>query len=268
MPPSALWTDLNALARSRKLLALMTRREIAARHAGSALGAIWLYAQPILSIAAYYLVFDVVFKMKLGEGAPARGVGTYMIVGMLPWIAFVDAVNRGMVSLLDAGALLQKNPLPPALFPARAVLAAAAIHLPLMLLLALAYAPLHHFAPALVLLPVLLAMMLALWYLLSYILAILAAALRDVQQIVAFALSVGVFVSPVLFVPSMIPDGFGWVIWANPMTPPVLGLQALLLAGGMPEPGVWLGLAIWTMTLAFVLDRLLARSREQLIDWL
>ena len=47
--------------RLRSLLRLMTSREILSRFTGTALGVIWLYAQPLLTIVAYYFVFDVVF---------------------------------------------------------------------------------------------------------------------------------------------------------------------------------------------------------------
>lgn len=264
----ALRAELAALWRARRLLAMMTRRELAARHAGSVLGVVWLYAQPLLTIAAYYLVFDVVFQMRLGENAPTRAVGAYLIVGMVPWIAFSEAASRGMASLLEAGALLQKNPLPPALFPARAVLVSAAIYLPLTLVLVAAYAPLHRFGAGLLLLPPLLALMLLTWFLLAYALAVLAAAVRDVVQIVGFFLAIGVFVSPVLFPPAMFPAALTWLLWLNPITPGVLGLQALLLAGEAPPTGVWLGLLAWLAVLVPLLDRLLARSREQLVDWL
>jgi lipopolysaccharide transport system permease protein len=52
------------------------------------------------------------------------------------------------------------------------------------------------------------------------------------------------------------------------MTPPVLGLQSILLSGAMPRAEVWLGMSAWLVALAFVLDRLVDRSREQLVDWL
>lgn len=264
----ALRAELLALWRARGLLLLMVRRELAARHAGSALGVAWLYVQPLLTIAAYYLVFDVVFQMRLGENAPTRAVGAYLIVGMVPWIAFCEAVSRGMGSLLEAGTLLQKNPLPPALFPARAVLTGAVIYLPLTLVLVAAYTPLHRFNVALLVLPLLLALMLVVWFLLAYVLAILAAAVRDVSQIVGFFLAIGVFLSPVLFPLSMFPPALAWILWLNPVTPGVLGLQALLLAGKPPTIEVWLGLLLWFAVLAPLLDRLVARSREQLVDWL
>ncbi len=260
--------EIAGLWNARSLLMVMAVRDLKARHAGSAFGMLWLYAQPLLTIAAYFLVFDVVFKLRLGEGAPTRAVGAYLIIGLVPWLAFSDAVGRGMMSLIDAGALLQKNPMPPALFPTRAVLSSAVVFVPLLVVLVPMYGSLHGFSPALALLLPLLAIAVLTWCLLAYALAILAAALRDVTQVVTFVLGVGIFLSPVLFPPTMFPAGTAWVLWFNPMTPTILGVQNLLLAGEAPGAGVWLAMILWPTALAVVLDRLIARSREQLIDWL
>jgi len=265
---SSLKGELSALWRAKGLLVLMPRRELAARHSGAALGVVWLYAQPLLTIAAYYLVFDVVFQMRLGESAPTRAVGTYLIVGMVPWIAFCESASRGMASLLEAGSLLQKNPLPTALFPARALVTTAAIYLPRMIVLVVAYVPHHGGSAVLLLLLPLLTTALAAWFLLAYVLAILAAAVRDVVQVVGFLLATGIFVSPVLFPPAMFPASLAWLLWINPVTPVALGVQSILLSGSAPGAGVWVGLVIWIVLLACALDRLLARSREQLVDWL
>ena len=117
----------------------MTRRELAVRYAGSAAGVLWAFLQPVLTIAAYFLVFDIVFAMRMGDNAPTSRVGTYLVVGSLPWLAFCESLSRGASSLLDAGSLLQKNALPPVLFVARSVLAGFVVFVPLMLLLASGY---------------------------------------------------------------------------------------------------------------------------------
>ncbi|PUA98812.1 lipopolysaccharide transport system permease protein [Acidovorax sp. 107] len=268
MPRPALAVDALAIWRARSLLWVLVRREVAARHAGTAAGVIWPYLQPLLTVAAYYLVFDVVFSMRLGDGAPARAVGTFLIVGALPWMAFCDAVSRGMNSLLEAGGLLQKNSLPPVLFVTRAVLASALIYGPLLLLIALAYAPLHHFGASMLAVPVLLLLLVVLAWLLAYLFAILAAALRDVVQLVGFLLSVGIYLSPILFPLSMFPQGWQWMLWLNPVTMVVVGLQAVLLQGAWPPLTVWGVSAVWLAGLALVLNGVVARSRDQLVDWL
>lgn len=260
--------EARSVWRARALVWLLARREIAARNAGSAAGWAWCYAQPLLMVAAYYLVFDVVFAMRLGENAPTRAVGAFLVVGALPWMAFCDTVSRSMNSLIDAGTLLQRSPLPPVLFPVRSALASSIIYAPLLLALALAYAPLHRFGwPLLALLP-LLALQLALSVVLGYLLAIFAAAMRDTLQVVAFLLGVGIFLSPVLFPTTMFPEAWRWVLWFNPMSAPVVGYQTILLQGQWPDWSVWAVTLGWTTLLALALGTVVARSRDQLVDWL
>ena len=105
-------------------------------------------------------------------------------------------------------------------------------------------------------------------FLLAYLLAILAAALRDVAQGVQVLLSLGVFLSPVLFPLTLFPERWRWLLWLNPMTAPVLGYQSALLAGDWPGAPVWLALAGWIALAATLLSVAVARSQDQLVDWL
>lgn len=264
----AFGNELRAVWSARSLVWVLTRREVAARHSGTAAGIAWPYLQPLLTVAAYYLVFDVVFSMRLGEGAPTHAVGTFLIVGALPWMAFCDGLSRGMSSLLDAGGLLQKNPLPPVLFVARSVLGSAVIFMPLLLLMALAYAPLHGFVLPVLALPLLLLLQWGVCMLLAYVLAILAAALRDTVQLVGFLLSVGIYLSPVLFPMTLFPERWRWVLWFNPMTGFVQGYQQVLLQQAWPAASVWWISLAWMGLLIVVLNTLVMRSRDQLVDWL
>ena len=264
----AFGAELRTLWGSRSLVWVLTRREVAARHAGTAAGIAWLYLQPLLVVAAYYLVFDIVFSMRLGDGAPTKAVGTYLIVGALPWMAFCDAVSRGMNSLLDAGSLLQKNPLPPVLFTTRTVLASTVIYSPLQLGVALAYMLMNGVTAAWLAIAPLVWLQFALCWLLAHTLAILAAALRDVVQLVGFLLSVGIYLSPILFPITLFPEQWRWVLWLNPATALVQGYQHVLLQGAWPPLSVWIVALLWVVGLACVLNVLIARSRDQLVDWL
>lgn len=262
------WQDWQALVRARGLLWTMTRRELASRYAGSAAGVLWAYLQPVLMVAAYFLVFDVVFSMRMGDNAPTARVGTYLVVGALPWLAFCESLSRGASSLVDAGGLLQKNALPPVLFVARSVLAGWVVFVPLMALLTLAYLPVSGFSWALLAIPLLLLLQGALALLLAHVLAILAAAVRDTTQVLSFALSVGIYLSPILFPLSLFPQAWRWVLFANPMTALVLGYQAVLLQGAWPGLALWAVALGWLLALALLLNVLIRRSRDELVDWL
>lgn len=245
------------------------RRELASRYAGSVAGVSWAYLQPLLTVGAYFLVFDIVFAMRMGDNAPTPRVGTYLVVGSLPWLAFCEALSRGTTSLVEAGSLLQKNALPPILFVARSVLASLMVFAPLMLLLAVGYLFIAgslgwpHLA-----LPMLMLLQGVLVFLLAHVLAILAAAVRDTIQVLGFILSVGIFLSPILFPLSLFPVDWRWVLFSNPMTAPVLGYQSILLQGVWPDRSVWLIMIVWLTFLALLLNGLIKRSRDELVDWL
>lgn len=261
--------ECRKLWRLRALQAVMARRELAARVAGAAGGLLWVWLPPLATVAVYFLVFDVVFQMRLGADAPAQRVGAFLTVGMLAWMAFADALARAMNSLLDAGSMLQKNPLPPGLFVVRTVLASCAVFAPLLLTLVPLYAGSHHWGVGMLALPLLLAGQALLALLLGYVLAVMTAALRDVAQVANLLLQLGVFLSPILFPLTMFPAGWRWLLWLNPMTAPVLGWQAVLLQGVWPSmQQVWAPMAAWLVFATLALAVVLQRSREQLADWL
>ena len=250
------------------MLRVMTRRELASRYAGSSMGMLWAYLQPILTVAAYFLVFDVVFAMRMGDNATASRVGTYLVVGALPWLAFCESVSRGASSLVEAGSLLQKNALPPVLFVARSVLAGWVVFVPLMAALTLVYMPISGLRWALLAIPLLLLLQGLLALLLAHVLAILTAAVRDTSQVLNFMLSVGIYLSPILFPLSLFPVAWRWVLYANPMTALVLGYQSVLLQGRWPAMELWLVAITWLLVLALLLNVLVRRSRDELVDWL
>ena len=272
MVPSRLvghcWQEWHALWRNRSLLWVLTRREMRSRYAGSAFGVVWAYLQPALMVGAYFLVFDVVFAMRMGEASATSRVGTYLVVGALPWLGFSETLTQGARSLLDAGALLQKNALPPLLFVARSVLAGLLVFMPLIFVLTFAYLPLKGLNTALLAIPLLMLVQSALTLLLAHILAILASAMRDVLQVLAFMLAMGVYLSPVLFPVSLFPSEWRWALFANPMSALVMGYQAVLLQGAWPEGNLWFIVAAWVIGCVLVLNALIRRSRDQLVDWL
>jgi len=154
------------------------------------------------------------------------------------------------------------------LFVARSVLASWVVFVPLMVLLTLGYLPVSGLGWALLAVPLLLLLQGVLTLLLAHTLAILAAAVRDTLQVLGFALSVGVFLTPVFFPLSLFPQQWRWLLYANPMTALVQAYQSVLLQGAWPDWTLWaIGLG-WLLVLAWLLNILIGRSRDELVDWL
>jgi lipopolysaccharide transport system permease protein len=260
--------DLSVVLRMRTLLLPMVRREMATRTAGTALGAFWLYLQPLLILIAYYYLFGIVFAVRMGPGAVTERLGVYLIVGLMPWLAIADGVGRAAGSLIEAGSLLQKNALPVVLFPLRTVLASAAIYAPLIALLVPFSGAAQGFSWAMLWVVPLWLALCAMVLLLGLLVSLLTAASRDTAQVLALALSIGLFVSPVLYPVDMVPAAFRWALWLNPATPLVLGFHAALLAGTAPPPQALLAVVGWLLLLGWLAARMLHRCREQVVDWL
>lgn len=246
----------------------MVQREMQSRYAGSALGVLWAYIQPLLTVAVYFLVFDVVFAMRLGSDAPVQRMGTYLVVGALPWLAFSDGVSRGAASIIEAANVLQKNALSPTLFVLRSILASWLAFMPIMVVMAALYVFLTGHWQTLWVLPVLLLIQLGLMYVSAHILALFTAATRDTTQILSFALGIGIYLSPVLFPLSLFPVQWQWVLFINPMSSLVLAYQQVMLEGLVPSGYLWCIMAVWLIALTLVLNALKANSHDELVDWL
>lgn len=252
----------------RSLLRALVQRELSARHTGTVGGLFWVYAQPLLTVAVYYFVFDVVLGMRLGEDAPVKAVGTFLVVGLLPWQAFCESLSRTTICLIEAAHLIQKSSLTPLIVVLRSTVAVAIVYMPLLFVLALLYIPLHGWSIALFVLPILICTQFVLVYLLGHVLAVFAAALRDTVQLVSFMLSIGVFLSPILFPVSQFPSAWRWVLYANPMTAWVQGYQSVLLQGAWPTIESFIAIAVWLMVATIMLRLVDLHSRDQLVDWL
>ena len=255
------------LWRARSLLRALAWRELQSRYAGSVAGWLWAFWQPLLAMAAYVLVFDIVFSLRAG-GAGGHRLGLYLVVGALPWMAFADTLNRGAASLHESAYLLQKSALAPELVVARSVLASAGVYTPLLLLMAICYLPISGLVAPLAWLPLLWLLQWMLTACLAHAAAIVSVAVRDAQQVLSFMTNVGIYLSPVLFPISLFPESWRWLLMANPMTPFVLAYQSILLHGQAPSDLAWWGVLGWLAVVAVVLSILIARSRESLVDWL
>ena len=255
----------------RRFLWLLTRSDLSNRYAGSVAGILWAYVQPALTIAAYWLVFDYIFGLKVNasHGAASR-MGAYLIAGSLPWLAFCDATLRGTGALIDATTLIQKSGIPPSLVVTRSVMASGVTFGPLLFLLPFAYMsdlPAGNWG-VLGAVPFLILGQFVLSLVLAHVLSIFAAAMRDVLQITSFALSIGIYLTPVFFPIAIFPENWRWALYFNPMTALVMSYQSVLLNGVWPAAELW-GITVgWILLLTLLLEPVLARSKDELVDWL
>lgn len=252
---------------TRAVFRELLRRELEERHRGSLLGAAWLVLLPLLQLAVLAFVF--------GRLLPARAAGgelpyaAFLALGLWPWMLFANAAGRGVGALAENAALIGKVAIPHGLLVDSRALASVLLDLAgFVAVLAVLWVAVMPPAPAglpAVLAGLAVASLLGLA--LARVLAVLQVFLRDIGAVVGQLLTLGFFLTPVLYDAAMLPGALGDWLALNPMAVAIGAVRA----GATGAPVAWgaLALAMFAAGLAWLLARaLLARARAHLEDFL
>lgn len=256
------------LARFRSLLATLTARELKARYRGSVLGFFWSLVNPLLLLAVYGFVFGYILNPRLGDVEP---YAVFLVTGLFPWMWFSGSLLEGSGSLLANAGLIRKAAFPAEVLPAVSV-ASHLVHFLLALpIVAGALAVGRYLGhpvggwgalvlPAVVLLQLPLVAGLALG------LAALAAHFKDVRDILSNLLTLLFFSTPIIYPLAAVPEWMRTVVRANPLTPYTLAYQDTLFRGIVPEPRLWLQMALVSLVGWAAGAWLFGRLRETVVE--
>ena len=240
--PAAL---LRSLWLHRQLIAQMTKREVVGRYRGSIMGIAWSLFNPILMLVVYTFVFSVVFKARWGAGGDASqtSFAIVLFVGMIVYGLFAEIANRAPTLILSNVNYVKKVVFPLEILPVVG-LCSALFHTIISLTVLLAAILLINGGLSwtvilfpLVMLPLLLATLGVAW-----ILASLGVFVRDVGQTVGIFTTVLMFVSPVFYPISALPEKFQIWLLLNPLTFVIEQSRAVMIFGQQPD---WSGLGIY-----------------------
>ena len=235
--------------RFRELMLFLSWRDIVVRYRQTAIGVAWALLKPLITVVIFTLIFGLLARLPSEGGAP---YALMVLAGLLPWLFFASVVNDAGNSLVNNERIITKTYFPRILVPGSAVAVCLLDFLVsgLVLAAALAWYGVAPDArvlalPAFVLLAVLAAAGPAL------LLAALNVRYRDVRFIVPFLLQLGLYVSPVGFSSTLVPDPWRLLYSLNPMAGVIDGFRWCLLAGDAAFywPGPALSVAV---SLAFL----------------
>ena len=229
------------LVRYRELFGNLFRRDVQAKYRGSVLGVAWTLANPVLLMAVYLLVFSVLWKTPFSKSGGHYAL--FLLVGLAPWVFFATSVQAASRSLLDNANLIRKTRFPRQLVPL-SVVATHLISFAVMLgaLLVLNFALLSRVrATEWLAIPIGVAFV-AFTGGVALAIASLDVLFRDIEFIVAALLLPLFFLTPVLYpLSDQQIASRQWVVdlihWANPLSPPIEALHAVLFYGNLPTAG-------------------------------
>jgi ABC-type polysaccharide/polyol phosphate export permease len=217
-------------ARGRALFAQFVRREATTRYLGSAAGLAWALVHPIALLAVYHFVFTTIFR---ATGFAGSSFLAFVAVALWPWLAAQEAIQRAAVCVPGYGGLIRKIAFPHEVVVYASIAATLALHfagyLVVLAILRAVGEPIH-LAGLLVAIP--------LWAIMALAVAGIALALaslqvfvRDVEHVLMPVLMMLMYLTPILYPLTLVPESLrGWVA-ANPFTWLVGRLRDALLDG-------------------------------------
>jgi len=193
------------------------RQDFTGQFAGSLGGKLWLFVTPIVNILIYSFMFSVVFRAPMPAEYEGIPFVVFMMMGYLPWFAFADAVGRASTMLLEKAPLITKVMFPVQIIPAVGTLVPYMVHGIALGLFLFYLAVQGYFTLQWLWLPLVFLFQFLFTMGLVAILSALCVFLRDVQQIVALALTTWFFLTPIVYPVSMIPVEYQPLLILNPM---------------------------------------------------
>ncbi len=219
------WRDL---WQYRELFAFLAWRDILVRYKQTVIGIAWSVIRPLLTMIVFTVIFGKLAKL------PSAGVPYPILVysAMLPWQFFSNALSESSNSLIGNANLLSKVYFPRLILPASSVIVGLidfAISFVILVLLMIWY----RFMPdvRMIMLPLFLCLAMFASFGFGLWLAALNVKYRDFRYVVPFIVQLGLYISPVGFSSSIVPDRWRFIYSLNPMVGVIDGFRWALLGG-------------------------------------
>ncbi|MBA2685481.1 MAG: ABC transporter permease [Chthoniobacterales bacterium] len=261
--PAARWPGLNVreLWANRELLVFLVWRDIKVQYAQTVLGAAWAVVQPVMTMLIFTLVFGRLAKIP-SDGVP---YSVFTLAALIPWMYFSNAFSAASASLVNSSNLITKVYFPRLIIPIVSILSGLvnfAVSCVVLAIMMLWYRVTPSWValpmiPALLLLMILTATGVGCWLAAVYI------QYRDVRQIVPFIVQIWMYISPVVYPLSLVPERYRTLYALNPMAGIIQTFRVVLLRTGQIPWGT-LGVSTIVGMALFLSGTLYYRKTEHL----
>lgn len=252
----------------RYMLWQMVINEIKGKFAGSFGGLLWHFAHPILILISYLFVFVYIFKLRVNSAAGAGASVIYLMAGLFPWIIMSEGLSRGTVSITENANLVQKTPFPTEILPAKAVLAPILSFGTALLLLTIYKIIFSGAFSIILILPVVLLLQIFFTLGIVFLSTAMAVFFRDIIQMVQVIISFWIYLTPILYPMSMLPEWARPFMYFNPAYPFMAIYQSLFVSGSDIQLNMLLFAFAWSLFFfvsgAFIFNKL----KYEFADWL
>ena len=241
----AVWRPLFELPGRFELILSLARRELVARYKGSVLGIMWALLTPIVMIAIFTFIFAGIFGARFGSTGSHWDYALHLFCGLLPWTMFQETTQLSATTIVGHANLVKRVVFPLETLPIAQALSSLGNQMFGTLALLTAILIIRHEIPATLLwLPLLVVPQLLFTLGAAWLVASLGVFLRDIAQGISLLLMAWMFLTPIIYPESMVPERYRVFININPFTPLIRSYRRVLLEGVQPD---WRGLAYFTL---------------------
>lgn len=238
---AGLTVPIQAAYKHRYLLFLLIKRDVITRTSGTLLGDAWLLFQPALQIIGFWFLLDIVLKVKFPSGIDFID---YFLISMLPWLFIAEVLSRSLNILGEFGGLYRRAVFPIIILPLFPLVLSGLLYA-LVMAVTVGLMEGVHIMP----IGVLTILGLAIWLMpLAYLLSIIGLFLKDISQFFPFLITLTLYLTPILYMPDLMPPPMQWVLAINP----VADIMILIHAGIQDLSWTWANLwrpLIWWLLL-------------------
>jgi len=262
-----IWQPLWELPARADLIYSFAKRDLLGRYKGSALGLAWAVLTPVVMIAIFTFIFAGIFGARFGAGDSHWDYALYLFCGLLPWSMFQETVQQSSNTIVTNANLVKRVVFPLETLPAAQAFAALGNQLFATIALLIATLVIRQNLQLTALwLPVLLIPQLLFALGAAWLIASLGVFLRDIAQGITLLLMAWMYLTPIIYPESIVPERFRWFIGVNPFTALVRSYRRVFLDGLAPD---WPGLLYFGVValLVFVFGYWwFARTRKNFAD--
>lgn len=220
----------------------MTKREIISRYRGSFLGILWTFINPILMLSIYTFIFSVVFKVRLDSQNSSViyddkfAFALLLFTGLILFNLFSECLARAPGLILANINYVKKIIFPLEILPLIS-LCSALFHAGISFLVLFSFLLItsHPIEWTIIFLPIILFPLVLLTLGLSWILAAIGVFVRDIGQFIGLVLTMLLFLSPIFYPASALPESIRDYLFLNPLTLIIEQARTVILYGQLPD---------------------------------
>jgi lipopolysaccharide transport system permease protein len=245
---------ITALWSNRSLIWLLAKREVSMRVRGSTLGILWLFLVPLAMLGVYTFAFGIVFRTRWSDADTSPGQYSLLLfIGLLLFNIFAETTNRAPGLLLENTSYVKKVVFPLEILPVVALVVSLCNFAFGLALLCVFYGFVFGLPPLTIFLfPLVLVPLCLLTLGLTWLLASLGVFLRDVRQLVGVAVTMLMFLSPVFYPVTAVPERFRAILYLNPLTIVLEQSRELVFFGHRLDWKLWAISVIATAIIAWL----------------